>query len=159
MVHDSYRDVWDILRDEITRILEDCEAILILNLRFASTEPQDNIEVEEGETYLQTFFTKSVKNVVKKIVEKFKAGSHMELKRERGEVTLFLQSSGRLITDDLRSMVRELVGGQGYVLEYIEGEIRMDEDISALFYGSPSKLIFILPSADGRKLQILETSL
>lgn len=155
----GYRDVWDVLRDEVTRILEDCEAILVLSLRFSSTEPQDNVEVEEGETYLQTFFVKSVKNVVKKIAEKFKAGSHMELKRGRGEVTLFLQSSGRLVADDLRSMFRELVGGQGYVLEYIEGEIRVDEEISALFYGSPSKLIFILPSSDGKRLQILETSI
>lgn len=153
------RDIWDILRDEVARILEDGEAILILNLRFTSTEPQDSIEVEEGEVYLQTFFAKSVKNVVKKIVEKFKAGSHLELKRGEGKVTLFLQSSGRLITDDLRNMIRELAGGQGYVLEYVEGEIRIDDDISALFYGSPSKLIFIIPSSDGKKLQILETSI
>jgi len=43
-----------------------------------------------------------------------------------------------------------------FLLNYLEGEVRLEEEVAALFYRSSASVTFILPAADGRRLQIIE---
>lgn len=152
-------NVWDKLRRELTRITEGEETVLVTVFRFSSPSSDIEKEHEEGEereVYLETPFVKDVKKIVKNIKEKFKAETHMHLHSNHGSVTFLLVSTGELLVDNLRGMVVEASRCEECILSYIEGEVRIGEDIATLFYGSSANLTFILPAADGKKLQIIE---
>lgn len=155
----SFDLVWDRLRNELSRITGGEEVILVTVFRFTSTSSNimEGHERGESEVYLETPFVKDVKKVVKKIKEKFKAETYMHLQSAHGSVTLLIRSAGELLVDNLRGILSEALRCEGCILNYIEGEVRVGEAIATLFYGSPANLTFILPAADGRKLQLIET--
>lgn len=149
-------NAWNTLKKEFNRIIGEEEAILITVFRFSSPSTDIEEHEEERETHLETPFVKDIKNIVKKIKEKFKAESHLHLHPAHGSVTFMIISSGGLLVDNFRSMVTEASICEHCVLEYIEGEVRMGEEITALFYGSSMNIVFILPAADGRRLKLVE---
>jgi len=154
------KDAWDILRKEMGRIIGEEEAVLVAVFRFSSPSIKGDEETgekeEEKEVHLETSFVKNVKMIVKKIKEKFKAEPHIHLHPDHGSVTFLMASLGELLVDSLRGMVIEASACQECVLNYLEGEVRLGEEVAALFYGSSANLTFILPAADGRRLQIIE---
>jgi len=152
-------NTWDKLRKELSRIIGEEEAVLVAVFRFSSPSikgDEETREKEEEEVYLETPFVKNVKKVVKKIKEKFKAEPHMNLHPDHGSVTFLTASLGELLVDNLRGMVIEASACEECVLNYLEGEVRLGEEVAALFYGSSANITFILPAADGRRLQIIE---
>ncbi|MCL7389704.1 MAG: hypothetical protein LZ172_00785 [Thaumarchaeota archaeon] len=153
-------DTWDRLRRELSRIIGEEEAVLVAVFRFSSTSIKGDEETgereEEREVYLETPFVKNVKMIVKKIKEKFKAEPHIHLHPDHGSVTFLMTSLGELLVDSLRGMIVEASTCEECVLSYLEGEVRLGEEVAALFYGSSANVTFILPAADGRRLQIIE---
>jgi len=153
-------NTWDKLRGELSRIIGEEEALLVAVFRFSSPSIKGDEETrekeEEKEVYLETPFVKDVKIIAKKIKEKFKAEPHMHLHPDHGSVTFLMASLGELLIDNLRGMVIEASACEECVLNYLEGEVRLGEEVVALFYGSSANITFILPAADGRRLQIIE---
>lgn len=150
-------DAWNTLKREFSRIVGEEEAVLVILLRFSSLSSSvEGSGEEEREVYLETSFVKNVKKVVKKIKEKFKAESHMHLHSSHGSVSFTIVSSGELLVDNFRNIVSEASSCEDCVLEYVEGEVRVREEVATLFYGSSTNVTFILPSADGRKLRFVE---
>ncbi|MEM1583939.1 MAG: hypothetical protein QXF28_02120 [Nitrososphaerota archaeon] len=150
-------DAWNTLRTEFSRIIGEEEAILVTVFRFSSpSHKMEEESEEERKMHFETPFVKDVKKIVKKIKEKFKAESHIHLHPRHGSVTFMMVSSGELLVDNFRSIVAEASTCEECVLEYLEGEVRIGEEVATLFYGSSANVIFILPAADGRKLKLIE---
>ncbi|MCS7126512.1 MAG: hypothetical protein NZ929_06360 [Aigarchaeota archaeon] len=150
--------VWERLRNELKRITEGEDAVLIIALRLTSTSGERG-ESEEEHVHLETPFVKSVKSFARRIKEKYRAEPHLHLHSSSGSTTFVLMSPGEILTDNLRSIINEASSCEGCILTSIEGEIRVGEELSALFYGSSAKLHFILPSSDGKRLQLLDVLL
>jgi len=149
-------NTWDTLKKEMGRIIGEEEAVLVAVFRFSSPSIKGEEEAEEKEAYVETPFVKNLKKTVKKIKEKFKAEPHMHLHSNHGSVTFLIASPGELLVDNLRGMVIEASTCEECILNYLEGEVRLGEEVATLFYGSSQNVTFILPAADGRKLQIIE---
>ncbi|MEN2975196.1 MAG: hypothetical protein ABDH32_06440 [Candidatus Caldarchaeales archaeon] len=150
--------IWETLRSELKRITEENEAVLIIALRLASTTGEVEEDKEE-DVYVETVFVKSVKKFAGRIKEKYRATPHLHLHSNSGSITFVLESPGELLADNLRSIINEAASCEGCIITGIEGEIRIGEELSTLFYGSSARLQFILPSADGKRLQVLEVLL
>lgn len=149
---------WEKLRNELSRIAEGRDAVLLLSIALASPSVEEAEEEEEGEeeVHVENQFTRSVKALVRRIRDKYGASPHLHLHRSSGSVLLALVSPGELVTDNLRSIINEVTSCEGCLLARVEGEVRVGEDVSALFHGSSGRMQFILPAADGKSLRIMD---
>lgn len=148
--------VWEELREEFERILGEEEALLVLGIGIISGE---NAMTRHGVKGSGKSFTEEAKRLAEEVEKEFDAKAHLHLHPDSGTLTFFLKVSSKNIVDVFQGVVDAVNGCEACLLSGVEGELRVGEELAALVFGSSAKVLFILPSEDGRRLRVLEALL
>jgi len=77
---------------------------------------------------------------------------------DHASISIAMDSPGNEFISRFRKLI-DLVKECDCSLSGIDGEIHLDGDVGAIFFGDGYKLTFILPHQDGRRLIIMELGL
>lgn len=147
---------WEELRDEFSRILDAEECVLVLGVSLSSEEAAGDERAEHG---VQTPFTRAVAEKSREVAGAFGAEAHLHLHPNSGTVTYVMKVGAEDVVEKFRGVLEAMNGCEGCFVTGVEGEVRVGEELAALVFGSSAKAVFILPSADGRRLKAVEALL
>lgn len=148
--------VWEELREELERVLGEDEALLVLGVSIVSGE--DAI-TRHGIKGSEKSFVEEAKKLAEMIEREFDAKAHLHLHPNSGVFTFFLRVGSENIVDIFQGVIDAVNGCEACLLSGVEGELRVGGELAALVFGSSAKVLFILPSGDGRRLKVLEALL
>ncbi len=149
---------WEELREEFARILSDGRASLTLSIGLTSGEGGHTHHHGEH-VHVETAFTMRVREKAKEIEGELGGKAYLHLHPDSGTITLDIPVSPSNLEERFRRILETLSGCEGCYITGLEGEVKVDGETAALIYGTSAKATFILPSADGKRLKIIEALL
>jgi hypothetical protein len=146
------------LEENLKRILENKKANLILSISIyeEGAEIHEN-EEEEIVFHEETEFVKKVKKFIEEKSSKYKIDSHLH--SHSGSLTIGMETYYNEVLDNIIQIINEIQGIENVLISAINGEIWRNNDLVAFLYGDSVKNTFVLPSHDGKKLELIEVAM
>jgi hypothetical protein len=143
------------LEENLKRILDDEKASLILSISIYEEGAETHEEEEEEIAFHEeTEFVKKVKKFIDEKSNKYKIDSHLH--SHSGSLTIEIESYANEIINNLLQIINEIQSIEKVLISSINGEIWHNNDLKAFIYGDAVRNTFVLPSQDGKKLELIE---
>ena len=148
---------WKRVKSELNRIGDMFNMLLNVSLVKHGHEHEHE---EHGHKHNHSFdnsFIQDVNNFILSLSAEFSNSDvHPHVHHNHAVITVELRG-----VSDVEGVIRKVVDlsreCEECVVNGIDGEIRLGNDLVSIFFGDSYKVTFILPSADGKKLIIIET--
>ncbi|GGP19948.1 hypothetical protein GCM10007981_05690 [Thermocladium modestius] len=138
---------WRKLSDELRRIGQNDDLEVLMNIAVAPSE-------EEGDAAQK--LTNEMNDIGKELESEVGAAVHVHAHEDHFAMYLSMKKKGGDISSAIRTVASLIKSCEFCSVHGIDGEIHLGDDVSAIFFGDPYKMTFILPGQDGRRLIVME---
>jgi len=142
------------LEENLKRILGNEKASLILSISIYEEGAEIHEEEEDIAFHEETEFVKRIKKFIDEKSNKYKIDSHLH--SHSGSLTIEIESYANEIFNNLLQIINEIQSIEKVLISSINGEIWHNNDLKAFIYGDAVRNTFVLPSQDGKKLELIE---
>jgi|OSPMetMinimDraft_2_1075162.scaffolds.fasta_scaffold07660_3 hypothetical protein len=141
---------WRKLGEELKRIGQNDDLEVLMNIAVAPTD-----EEEQSSDLIQRV-TNEMNELGKEIEKEVGASVNVHAHEDHFAMYVSIKRKGGEASSSIRSVMSIIKNCESCAVHGIDGEIHLGDDVSAIFFGDPYKLTFILPAQDGRRLTIME---
>lgn len=149
---------WKRLSSELGRIGGSDKLELLVSMVLIPSEGGEEEEGEEEEEQHEhaSISIEELNDIVNSLKSNMGVDAHYHSHGDHGELFISATMPGSKIPGAIRDIINEVKACESCRIHSIDGEVHLDEDVSAIMFGDSYKLTFILPNQDGRRLIIME---